>query len=101
MNLKFKQKKGNKINLKCLKGCEWKTLNFTLNKNLPQVVNKYGLNTSNAQNLDNSFYFILIQDKGVFDLKCFKNTKWKGLSVSSKENMNLLINEIGVKSIIN
>jgi beta-lactamase regulating signal transducer with metallopeptidase domain len=95
------EKKGNKINLKCLKGCEWKTLNLTLNKNLPQIVNKYGLNASSAQNSDDSFYFVLIQDKGIFDLKSFKNTKWKGLSGSSKENMKLLINEIGVESIIN
>ena len=95
------EKKGNKINLKCLKGCEWKTLNFTLNKNSPQIVNKYGLNASNTQNSDDSFYLVLIQDKGIFDLKSFKNTKWKGLSGSSKENMKLLINEIGVESIIN
>jgi bla regulator protein BlaR1 len=95
------EKKGNKINLKCLKGCEWKTLNLTLNKNLPQIVNKYGLNASSAQNSDDSFYFVLIQDKGIFDLKSFKNTKWKGLSGSSKENMKLLINEIEVESIIN
>jgi bla regulator protein BlaR1 len=95
------EKKGNKINLKCLKGCEWKTLNLTLNRNLPQIVNKYGLNASNTQNSDDSFYFVLIQDKGIFDLKSFKNTKWKGLSGSSKENMKLLINEVEVESIIN
>ena len=47
------------------------------------------------------FLLFLIQNKGVFDLKSFKNTTWKGLSDSSKENMHLLINQIGIESNIN
>ena len=45
----------------------------------------------NQRNEDEDFHFILMQNKNVFELKSFKNTKWKGLSASSKEDMKLLI----------
>jgi bla regulator protein BlaR1 len=98
-NIEF-EKSDNLIKMKCLKGCEWKKLNFDLKLNTPQIVNKYGLNKVNQRNKDDSFYFVLLQDEEIFDMKSTKNTKWKGLSGSSKEKMKLLINKNKVKSII-
>ena len=98
-NIEF-EKSDNLIKMKCLKGCEWEELNFNLNLKTPQIVNKYGLNKVNQRNKDDSFYFVLLQDEEIFDMKSTKNTKWKGLSGSSKEKMKLLINKNKVKSII-
>lgn len=92
------EKKGKQIKLKCLKGCSWEKLSFNLKRNLPRVVNKQGLNTVNARNTDDDFHFVLMQNKNVFDLKSFKNTKWKGLSGSAKEDMKILINNKGVRN---
>ena len=69
-----------------------------MNENLPQVVNRKGLNAVNARNADKDFHFILMQDKEVFDLKSFKNTKCKGFSSSAKEDLNLLISEVGIST---
>ncbi|WP_405562473.1 M56 family metallopeptidase [Polaribacter sp. Asnod6-C07] len=94
------EKDQEQIKMICKKGCEWKELNFKLNLKTPQIVNKYGLNEVNQRNKDDSFYLVLLQDKGTFDMKSTKNTKWKGVSGSSNEKMKLLINENKVKSII-
>lgn len=91
------EKNKNDINMICKKGCEWKELNFNLELNTPKIVNKYGLNKVNQRNKDDSFYFVLIQDKNVFDLKSTKNTKWKGLSGASDEKMKLFIDQNTVK----
>lgn len=98
-NIEF-EKSNNSIKMICKQGCEWKELNFDLNLNTPQIVNKYGLNKVNQRNKDDSFYLVLLQDEEIFDMKSTKNTKWKGLSGSSKEKMKLLINQSRVKSII-
>tara|TARA_B100001059_G_C17717507_1_gene518812 strand:+ start:480 stop:860 length:381 start_codon:yes stop_codon:yes gene_type:complete len=85
------EKKGHSVYAKCINGCNWKKLAFTLNRNSPKAMNKSGVNMINQRNTDEDFHFILMQDKNIFDLKSFKNTKWKGLSASSKEDMKLLI----------
>ena len=85
----------------CKKGCEWQELSFDLILNTPQIVNKYGLNKVNQRNADDSFYFVLLQDSEVFDLKSTKNTEWKGFSGSSSEKMKLFINPTTVDSVIN
>ncbi len=95
------EKNKEKITMTCKKGCEWQELSFDLNLNTPQIVNKYGLNKVNQRNADDSFYFVLLQDSEVFDLKSTKNTKWKGFSGSSSEKMKLFINPTTVDSVIN
>lgn len=93
------KKTGNKVSLKCIKGCKWEKLSFTLNENQPKLVNHKGLNKVNARNTGGTFHFIMMKDEGVFDLKSFKNSKWKGLSSSSKDKLNLLITNETVKTI--
>jgi hypothetical protein len=85
------EKKGRSVKAECIKGCNWKKLAFTLNRNSPKVMNKRGVNMLNQRNKDEDFHFILMQNKNIFELKSFKNTEWKGLSASSKEDMKLLI----------
>jgi len=92
------EKKENSINLKCLKGCEWKTLNFTLNKNSEKTINKYGLDQKES---DTSFQFILTNNDNVIALKSAKGTVWKGLSFSADENQKLIIDQYGVELINN
>ena len=94
------EKNGEEIKMECKKGCDWEKIEFKLSHNSPQIVNEKGLNKVNPRNADNNFYFVLLQDENVFDLKSTKNTKWKGLSGSSKEKMKLLINQRTIKSII-
>lgn len=103
-NYKFSiilEKNKEKITMTCKKGCEWQELSFDLKLNTPQIVNKYGLNKVNQRNADDSFYFVLLQDSKVFDLKSTKNTEWKGLSGSSSEKMKLILNPTTVDSVIN
>ena len=103
-NYKFSiilEKNKEKITMTCKKGCEWQELSFDLKLNTPQIVNKYGLNKVNQKNADDSFYFVLLQDSEVFDLKSTKNTEWKGLSGSSSEKMKLILNPTTVDSVIN
>ncbi|MBT8244524.1 hypothetical protein [Winogradskyella sp.] len=85
------EKNDKKIKLKCSEGCHWETLSFELNNNTPQTINNYGLNKVNARNADDSFNFVLIQDDKIFDLKSTKNTTWKGLSSSAKEDLKLIL----------
>lgn len=90
------EKDGDKISMKCKKGCAWKDLNFDLKKNGVQAINKYGM-TSMAKKSDSDFLFLMTNNNKKLSLRSLKGTAWKGLEFSINKDEKRQINQFGVQ----
>jgi hypothetical protein len=90
------EKEGNKISLKCKKGCAWKNLDFDLKKNGVQAINKYGM-TSMSKKSDSDFLFLMTNKDKKLSLQSLKGTAWKGLEFSINKDEKRQINQYGVQ----
>ena len=88
-NIEF-EKSDNLIKMKCLKGCNWKTLNFTMNENTNQVINRIGMNESEKS----EFIFFIQNKNNKIQLKSMKGTAWETLEFTL--NNKAKVNQFGV-----
>ena len=90
------EKDGNKISMKCKKGCAWKDLEFSLKENQSQQVDKYGV-TSSGKKSNSDFAFLITNKNEKLALRSTKGTAWKGLEFSIDKDEKRQINQFGVQ----
>ncbi|MCX2744141.1 hypothetical protein OO013_09705 [Mangrovivirga sp. M17] len=95
------EKDGNEIKLECQNGCSWEKLNFTINENVFQKIDKNGMVGLRGDSLlsgtnYNKFLFAIAQTGNEVDLIGLKGMAWKKLHISLRPHKSQLIDEYGL-----
>ena len=101
--LLFVEKTDTGVALKCVKGCAWTDLSFSLNKVKTQAIDEFGMRDNSISdnkteaNFANFLFTIRPTDKG-FTLKSIEGSVWKDLSFSLENQKAQAINAKGMLS---
>ncbi len=97
------EKTKNGVKLKCLKGCAWTDLSFSLRNGYQQPVDENGMAetdilSSNKYQDPNfaHFLFTIGKTKDGIQIKGLKGTDWSGLSFSLRDNEKQAIDKHGM-----
>ena len=94
------EKDGNKIIMKCEKGCAWIDLSYENNK-AAQAIDEYGMAVLNEVESDKpnnltGFLFTVTKSVAGISLKGLKGTAWIDLSFSLSEGQKQMIDQNGM-----
>jgi hypothetical protein len=79
---------GDGLKLTCKKGCAWKELSFSLEKDKFQTINQHGMiSTNSAAPSISSFVLNIQRTKTGINLEGKEGTSWKRIKFSCKQNM--------------
>ena len=92
------------IALKSKEGSAWVNLSFSLNNNLPQAVNEYGMtelnNVSEIKDINLAdFLFTITTTENEIQLKGIEGTAWTELRFPLAINKKQAINQFGMTSV--
>ncbi|MBS1746074.1 MAG: hypothetical protein JST21_07890 [Bacteroidetes bacterium] len=95
------EKTNNGIKMQGIKGCSWHELAFTVNDEIPQAVNQFGMTSSNktesAKDTELAdFLFTITKNNEGIALKGIKGTAWSELSFALRNNTKQSINRFGM-----
>lgn len=91
---------GDKVKMKCTKGCFWTEIEFQLNDDPQQFVNSKGAfgNKWEAEKAETDFGFRVEPAKNGLVFISFKGTAWKELSYGNKPDKIMYLDERGIST---
>ncbi len=95
------EKSNNGIKMQGIKGCSWHELAFTVNDEVPQNINQFGMASFNKTESSNDkeladFLFTITKNNNGIALKGIKGTAWSELTFTLRDNTKQSINRSGM-----